>query len=155
MKNLDKLAPLPLETAPLFSINVRVYYEDTDTAGVVYYANYLKFFERCRTEWVRAAGYGQAELAADHGLAFVVRNASAAYKKPARLDDWLTVDLRIESMGRARINLIQRVAKQIQGGEVEWVELVSGRVELACVQAATFKPTEIPSFLRDKLQETL
>jgi acyl-CoA thioester hydrolase len=152
MKIADKSARPSSENAPLFSIPVRVYYEDTDAAGVVYYANYLKFFERCRTEWVRAAGYGQAELAADHGVAFVVRKAGAAYMKPARLDDLLSVDLQIESMGRARINLIQRVVKQTQGGEMV---MVKGLVELACVQAATFKPIEIPSFLRDKLQESL
>jgi acyl-CoA thioester hydrolase len=72
-----------------FSIPVRVYYEDTDAGGVVYYANYLKFFERCRTEWMRFAGHDQSQLATEAGIGFVARKASCEYLKPARLDDEL------------------------------------------------------------------
>ena len=74
-----------------FAIPVRVYYEDTDAGGVVYYANYLKFFERCRTEWMRRAGHDQSALASEAGIGFVARKASCEYLKPARLDDALSV----------------------------------------------------------------
>jgi acyl-CoA thioester hydrolase len=141
------------EKSPSFSISVRVYYEDTDAAGVVYYANYLKFFERCRTEWVRSLGYDQSALAAEHDLAFVVRKASAAYRKPARLDDALQVDLRILEIGRAKLVLNQRILKLSDAGDETL--LVAGEVEIVCVQASTFKPAAIPAFLLAKFQETV
>lgn len=140
-------------TPPLFSIENRVYYEDTDAAGVVYYANYLRFFERCRTEWVRAAGFDQGALAAEKGIAFVVREVQARYLKPAHLDDLLRTELAVLETGKARVKLQQQVWRLGTGqaaGEVP-VLLVSGHVDLVCVNSGTFKPVEIPAFLYQSL----
>jgi len=137
---------MKLEPGPhAFTIPVRVYYEDTDAGGVVYYANYLKFFERCRTEWMRHAGYGQAELASAAGIGFVARKASCDYLKPARLDDALTVGLEVEKLTRVRVVFRQHVRR---GDE----ELVTGTVEIACVNMATMTPAAIPDFLYSKLE---
>ena len=92
-----------------FSIPVRVYYEDTDAGGVVYYANYLKFFERCRTEWMRFAGHDQSQLASDAGIGFVARKVSCEYLKPARLDDQLTIGLEVEKLTKVRVIFRQHV----------------------------------------------
>jgi len=86
-----------------FTWEVRVYYEDTDAGGIVYYANYLKFFERARTEWLRAIGVGQQVLLAEHDAMFVVKSVSADYHAPAKLDDVLNLTLTIEKLGRASI----------------------------------------------------
>ena len=133
------------QSANAFSIPVRVYYEDTDAGGVVYYANYLKFFERCRTEWMRQIGHDQSQLAADAGIAFVARKASCEYLKPARLDDLLTVGLEVEKLTRVRVIFRQHVRC---GNE----ELVTGTVEIACVNMATLRPAPIPEFLYQKLE---
>jgi acyl-CoA thioester hydrolase len=128
-----------------FSIRVRVYYEDTDAGGVVYYANYLKFFERCRTEWMRFAGHDQSALAAEAGIGFVARKASCEYLKPARLDDELIVGLEVEKLTRVRVIFRQHVRR---GDD----ELVTGTVEIACVNMATMTPSAIPEFLHSKLE---
>ena len=128
-----------------FSIPVRVYYEDTDAGGVVYYANYLKFFERCRTEWMRFAGHDQSALAAEAGIGFVARKASCEYLKPARLDDELIVGLEVEKLTRVRVVFRQHVRR---GDD----ELVTGTVEIACVNMATMTPSAIPEFLHSKLE---
>ena len=86
-----------------FTWTVRVYYEDTDTGGVVYYANYLKFFERARTEWLRAAGFGQQALADEQGLQFVVARIECDYRRPARLDDVIDIDVRVRQAGRVSV----------------------------------------------------
>lgn len=132
-------------SANAFSIPVRVYYEDTDAGGVVYYANYLKFFERCRTEWMRVAGYGQAQLASEAGIGFVARKASCEYLKPARLDDELVVGLEVERLTRVRVVFRQHVRR---GDD----ELVTGSVEIACVNMATMTPAPIPDYLHAKLE---
>ena len=136
-----KLAP----NANAFTIPVRVYYEDTDAGGVVYYANYLKFFERCRTEWMRFAGHDQSALAAEAGIGFVARKATCEYLKPARLDDQLTVGLEVEKLTRVRVVFRQHVRR---GDE----ELVTGTVEIACVNMAAMTPAAIPDFLHQKLE---
>ena len=128
-----------------FSIPVRVYFEDTDAGGVVYYANYLKFFERCRTEWMRFAGHDQSALAAEAGIGFVARKASCEYLKPARLDDELIVGLEVEKLTRVRVIFRQHVRR---GDD----ELVTGTVEIACVNMATMTPSAIPEFLHSKLE---
>ena len=127
-----------------FTIPVRVYYEDTDAGGVVYYANYLRFFERCRTEWMRSAGHDQSALASEAGIGFVARKASCEYLRPARLDDQLTVGLEVEKLTRVRVVFRQHVRR---GDD----ELVTGTVEIACVDMATMKPAPIPDFLYAKL----
>mgnify|MGYP003543072263 FL=1 len=128
-----------------FSIPVRVYYEDTDAGGVVYYANYLKFFERCRTEWMRQVGHDQSQLAADPGSAVMARKAMCEYLKPARLDDQLTIGLEVEKLTRVRVVFRQHVRR---GAE----ELVTGTVEIACVDIARMVPAAIPEFLHSKLE---
>ena len=128
-----------------FAIPVRVYYEDTDAGGVVYYANYLKFFERCRTEWMRRAGHDQSALASEAGIGFVARKASCEYLKPARLDDELSIGLEVEKLTRVRVVFRQHARR----GEEE---LVTGTVEIACVDMATLKPAPIPDFLYAKLE---
>ncbi len=128
-----------------FSIPVRVYYEDTDAGGVVYYANYLKFFERCRTEWMRLAGHDQSALASEAGIGFVARKVSCEYLKPARLDDELIVGLEVEKLTRVRVVFRQHVRR---GDD----QLVTGSVEIACVDMATMTPSAIPDFLHQKLE---
>ena len=128
-----------------FTIPARVYYEDTDAGGVVYYANYLKFFERCRTEWMRSAGHDQRQLALDAGIGFVARKANCEYLRPAHLDDLLTVGLEVEKLTRVRVIFRQHVRR---GDD----ELVTGTVEIACVDMATMKPAPIPDFLYSKLE---
>ncbi|MQM30864.1 MAG: tol-pal system-associated acyl-CoA thioesterase [Candidatus Accumulibacter phosphatis] len=135
-----------------FSIPVRIYYEDTDAGGVVYYANYLKYLERCRSEWLRAIGHQQAELLRDPGIAFVVRSIQVDFLKPARLDDQLLVDLEVEKISRAQIffrQTIRRAEESLAGGPGE---LLSATVHLVCVNAAQMKPTSIPAFLRSQLE---
>ncbi len=122
---------------PRFSLPVRVYYEDTDAAGVVYYANYLRFLERARTEWLGALGHPLAELEREHGIVFVVRRLAIDYRLPARLADLLDVGVTVESVGRARLAARQDVRRN---GTV----LVDARVELACVDAVRWKPARIP-----------
>lgn len=135
----------------MFSIPARVYYEDTDAGGVVYYANYLKFFERCRTEWVRSLGCDQAALLRDEGIVFVVRGVTLDYLAPARLDDLLSIGLRVEKIGRARIDLLQSASRND-------TPLVTGRVSIVCVRVtgeganARMSATPIPHDLRQKLE---
>ncbi len=120
-----------------FAFPVRVYYEDTDAAGVVYYANYLRYLERARTEWLAAIGHPLAELERTHGIVFVVRRAEIDFRRPARLGDGLDIGVVVESLGRAGLVARQDVRR---GDEV----LVDARVELACVDAARWKPKRIP-----------
>jgi acyl-CoA thioester hydrolase len=122
---------------PVFALPVRVYYEDTDAAGVVYYANYLRFLERARTEWLASLGHPVAELERAHGIVFVVRRIEVDYRRPARLSDELDVTVTIESLGRASLALRQQV---MRGAEL----LVAAKVMLACVERASLKPVRIP-----------
>lgn len=129
-----------------FVLPVRVYYEDTDAGGVVYYANYLKFMERARTEWLRAIGFDQALLREQTGVIFAVRSVAADYLRPARLDDRLEVLARVEEQRPARLRFHQEIRRD---GEV----LCSGRVTIASVDAATLRPTRIPAALAEKIDE--
>ncbi|HET9405326.1 MAG TPA: tol-pal system-associated acyl-CoA thioesterase [Burkholderiales bacterium] len=120
-----------------FSWPVRVYYEDTDLGGIVYYANYLRFLERARTEWLRALGFEQSALAAVHQVVFVVRSIALDFLKPSRIDDTLEITVSLREAGASRIALSQFVRR---GAE----DLVAAQVELACVNTATFRPVRIP-----------
>ena len=120
-----------------FSLPIRVYYEDTDAAGVVYYANYLRFFERARTEWLRELGFEQKRLAMDLGIAFVARSISVEYLKPAHLDDRLNLVSEIESVGRAQVVFAQRVARQEE-------LLLTSKMRIACVESARMRPAAMP-----------
>jgi len=128
----------------VFTLPVRVYYEDTDAAGVVYYASYLKFFERCRTEWLRTSGQGQQELLDSQGLVFVVRRVEIDYLRPGRLDDLLSIDLTLEKLGYAQILFRQRARR---GEEI----LVEGTVQVVCVDFAKMKSAPIPGWLHAQL----
>jgi tol-pal system-associated acyl-CoA thioesterase len=127
-----------------FAIQVRVYYEDTDAAGVVYYANYLKFMERARTDYLRSLGIGhQAGLKTGENLAFVVVNADISYHKPAKLDDQLWVSSLLSKRGRSVLIFEQQVRRDNADGEL----LCSGRIRAACVYADSFKPRSVPDVI--------
>ncbi len=143
---------LPPQKPNAFSIPVRVYYEDTDAGGVVYYANYLKFFERCRTEWLRAIGHDQADLLRDPGIAFMVRTVNLEYRKPARLDEQLLVSLEVEKTSRVQIFFRQHIRRANPAAASGWDELVGGTIQIVCVNFAQMKSTPIPEFLRSKLE---
>ncbi|ATQ78358.1 MULTISPECIES: tol-pal system-associated acyl-CoA thioesterase [Massilia] len=129
----------------VFSWPVRVYYEDTDAGGIVFYANYLKFFERARTEWLRAANVGQQALRDQDGAIFVVKNASIDYHAPARLDDELNLTLSIEKLGHASVQFLQ----QAWHGDVL---LASARVKVGCVDAASLRPRALPDATAAKMR---
>lgn len=126
---------------------MRVYYEDTDAGGIVYYANFLRFFERCRTEWLRALGLGQRELATDQGLQFVVAQLSVNYLRPARLDDLLAIDARVAELARTYLVFEQRA---LRGDEL----LAQATVKVACVDTRRNAPARLPADLVSRLQPT-
>jgi acyl-CoA thioester hydrolase len=117
---------------------LRVYYEDTDASGVAYHANYLRWFERARTEWLRAKGYGQEQLRLDAGVAFTVSTIEVEYRKPARLDDELQVQTRVAELRRASLIFEQSLLR------ADGLLLATARVRIACVDAATFRPKALP-----------
>lgn len=123
-----------------FEHGLRVYWEDTDAGGVVFYANYLRFFERARTEWLRAAGFEQERLRHEHGVLFVVSEARIRYLAPARLDDWLAVTVEPIEIGRASL----LVRQQARRGEQR---LAEGEIRVGCVGAHDFKPCRMPAAL--------
>lgn len=125
------------------SLTLRVYYEDVDLAGIVYYANYLRFYERGRTEALRALGVAQSRLKADAGLVFAVTRIEADYLAPARFDDLLEVRTRVLSVGGASVRMAQEVARE---GRV----LNRARVAIACLDAAG-RPARLPADLRARL----
>lgn len=138
----------------LFTWPVRVYYEDTDAAGVVYYANYLRYLERARTEWLRALGFEQTDIAARHGVVFVVRSLQIEYLAPARFNDALNISVELVAPGASQITMQQRALR-------EYDKLVEARVRLACVSLSsdrsahdfTIKPVRIPADIRAKISE--
>ncbi|EJN02682.1 tol-pal system-associated acyl-CoA thioesterase [Herbaspirillum sp. YR522] len=135
----------------LFDWKVRVYYEDTDAGGVVFYANYLKFFERARTEWLRSLGFGQHRLAADLGALFVVKNTAVDYLAPARLDDELKLTVAVEKFRNASIAFVQEAWRQPSGNGAgehgEPLLLARSQITVVCIDAATFRPQAIPGQL--------
>ena len=135
------MPPVNNSASGTFSFPVRVYYEDTDTAGVVYYANYLRYLERGRTEWLRALGVEQLGLALEAGLVFAVRSLNIEYLKPARLDDQLAVLTVPTFLGRAQVTLRQWIER---GGET----LVEASVRIACLKTTTMKPAALPAGIR-------
>lgn len=120
-----------------FAFPVRIYWEDTDAGGVVFYANYLKFFERARTEWLRAAGVEQQQLREETGAMFVVAEVQTRYLSAARLDDVLRITVHIEEQGAASMVIAQEAWR----GDTL---LAQGRIRIGCVQAASLKPCRIP-----------
>jgi len=128
-----------------FTWPIRIYYEDTDAGGVVYYANYLKFFERARTEMLRAYGHEQDVLLANEGLLFVVRSVAIDYLSPARFNDLLQVSAEISEAKKASLTFFQQVTRD---GAV----LCTASVRVACLDAATMRPKAFPKFLTEQLQ---
>jgi len=118
--------------------NIRIYYEDTDAGGVVFYANYLKFMERARTEWLRSLGVNQQELSATQGLIFIVSELSIEYKSPAMLDDEVSVLSLVTQIGRASMHFFQRVIRQDR-------ILAQGQIRVGCVNRETLRPAAIPA----------
>jgi acyl-CoA thioester hydrolase len=123
-----------------FIWRTRVYWEDTDGGGVVYYANYLKFMERARTEWLRSLGHVQSELAEKFGFVFAVVEVNVHYRRPARLDDELAISCVPVPEGNASIRFRQVVRRGEQ-------TLVEGEVRVACVDARSFRPRRLPEFI--------
>lgn len=126
---------------------LRVYYEDTDSAGVVYYANYLKFMERARTEWLRTLGYEQETLRHKQGLAFMVRSARLDYDRPARLDQALEVHSQLHKIRRVGLTFTQDIMMA-----APTLVCCRGLIEVTCVDATTLKPKAIPKPLLMELQ---
>ena len=120
--------------------SLRVYWEDTDAGGVVFYANYLKFFERARTEWLRSKGIQQSLLEQEYGCIFVVTDAQISYLAPARLDDLLVVSAKVKSHGKASMEIEQQVWR-------EQTLLARGLVRVGCVNARSMRPQRIPDHL--------
>jgi tol-pal system-associated acyl-CoA thioesterase len=116
---------------------VRVYYEDTDAAGVVYYANFLRYLERARTEWLASLGFTVTALEHEHGVVFVVHRLDIEYRQPARLYDALEVTVGLAARGRSRLVAVQEVFR-------DEVQLVRAQVTLACLDRATWRPARIP-----------
>lgn len=127
----------------MYKTSMRVYYEDTDAGGVVYYANYLKFAERARTEMLRDSGISQQELWEREGIGFAVRHCVADYKKPARLDDLLTIETEVAETGKASITMQQRIKRSEE-------LLVTLSVRLACIDN-NFRPAALPESVRQAL----
>lgn len=122
-----------------YRLPVRVYYEDTDASAVAYHASYLRWFERARTEWLRAQGLGQEQLRIEEGVAFTLASIQVDYRRPARLDDELEVVTRVTSQRKASIEFEQRV-RRARDGE----ELTVARVRVGCVDATSFRPRALP-----------
>ena len=142
-------AVAPQQAGRHFEHPVRVYWEDTDAGGIVFYANYLKFFERARTEWLRALGHSQQEMVDTTGCMFVVQDTHVRYLKPARLDDLLSVTVALEHAGRAMMTIAQQAWRSSpeRGDEL----LAEGSIRIGCVNAGTFKPQRIPNAIAASL----
>lgn len=132
-----------------FVFPVRVYYEDTDAAGIVYYANHLKYMERARTEWLRSLGFELTELKDGDGVLFTVAKLELEYKKPALFNDTLSVSVEMKRMARAYFDLTQRITRD--GEEL----ICRGSVRIACVDASTLKPRGIPKKLITEFQRVI
>ena len=128
-----------------FEWPVRVYYEDTDSGGVVYYANYLKFMERARTEFLRELGFQQDQLIQQQNIIFAVRSVQLDYKNPARFNDELTVTARLLELKKASMLFEQAITKNDQPNLI----LCQGHIRIACLKADTFKPCAIPKAIME------
>ena len=132
---------------------VRVYYEDTDTGGVVYYANYLKFMERARTEWLRSFGFEQDDLIKNEKMIFAVRSVQVDYLKPALFNESLEVTVSIASAGRASVVFDQEILRLNQEGQHE--VLSRGKVKLACLHSESLRPRPIPDPIAEVIQSVI
>ena len=131
----------------VFSWPARVYWEDTDGGGIVYYANYLRFLERARTEWLRQLGYSQQRLVLEEGILFTVVSLEIGYRAPARLDDELEISCEPRPQGPASLCFAQSIWRRAPGAEREL--LAEASVRVACVDARTLRPRRLPAFLKE------
>ncbi len=127
-----------------FRFELRVYWEDTDAAGIVFYANYLKFFERARSEWLRSHGHEQEALRRDAGIAFVVSETAVRYRRPARLDDVLSISVEVRHLGQASLEIGQQAWRADE-------LLAEATIRIGCIELGTFRPCRIPNDIRDNL----
>lgn len=131
-----------------FSIPIRIYYEDTDAGGVVFYANYLKFMERARTEWLRALGFEQHTLIETHNVVFAVRSVKLDYLKPARFDELLDVSAAVSKKGKTSVDFYQEVRRRNKDSKNEnCTVLCKADIQIVCVDATRFAPKAIPEDL--------
>jgi len=130
-----------------FAWPIRVYYEDTDAGGVVFYANYLRYLERARSEWLRSLGFEQDALMQDPGILFAVRRVEVDYERPARFNEQLNVLSTVQGCRGASLDFAQRV-ERVSDGAV----LCRAVVRVACIDAQNMRPARIPAAIRDKLQ---
>ena len=134
-----------------FTWEVRVYYEDTDSGGVVYYANYLRFMERARTEWMRSLGFEQDQLIREEGILFAVRSANVEFLQPARFNDLLSISLDVLHRGRASLTFSQTVTRSHDQSR----PLCTGDIKIACLDAASFRPHPIPDFILKEIPDVV
>lgn len=140
-----------------FRLPIRVYYEDTDAGGVVYHSNYINFFERARTEWLRTLGFEQDQLVSEHQVIFVVRALNCEYLKPALFNDELFVTADIRELGKTSVVFKQQVFRTSKDEEKskhgDHVILAEGNVTVVVVDSVKLRPKRLPSFLLDKIKE--
>lgn len=137
-----------------FSWPLRVYYEDTDAGGIVFYANYLKYFERARTEWLRAAGIAQQQLADEARRVFVVKKTAIDYHAPAKLDDRLEITVEVDKLGRASVEFTQQAWLLAEEGHREKL-LCSGSIRVGCVDADSLRPAPMPEHVNTRLRNSM
>ena len=135
----------------VFRWPARVYWEDTDGGGIVYYANYLRFLERARSEWLRARGHSQLQLARDRGVVFTVVSLAVDYRAPARLDDELEITCEPRADGAASLRFAQRIYRAPAAGCAAQLLLLEASVRVACVDVRTTRPQRLPEFLASAL----
>ena len=128
-----------------FKWSIRIYFEDTDSGGVVYHSNYLKFMERARTEWLRSLQINQAELKKKDKIMFVVANVNIDYKKAARFNDELDIETSLDNIGASKVDLTQNIMKNSD-------LYTSAKVNIACIHSETFKPQRIPKLIKQKME---
>ena len=143
-------------TSTPFRIPIRVYYEDTDAGGVVYHSNYINFFERARTEWLRSLGFEQDQLISEHQFVFVVRALDCEYLRPAKFNDELFVTADIRTLGKTSVVFKQQIIRATKPEEIskqgDHVILAQGHVTVVAVDSEKFKPKRLPSFLLEKIK---
>ena len=130
----------------MFDWPIRVYYEDTDSGGVVYHSNYLNFIERARTEWLRALGFEQTHMKDDLNIIFVVHSMNIQFKRPALFNDMLTVQSKVAKVGHGSLEFLQTILRDQQ-------VLIEATVKVACVNASAFKPVAIPAIIKNSIQK--
>jgi len=141
---------MPDHAEPVFRLPVRIYYEDTDAGGIVFYANYLKFFERARTEWLRARGHSQERLRQQDRIGFIVTETAVRYLRPARLDDVLEVTVAVQRAGVASLQLAQEASRTSAAGERERV--AESTIRIGCVELGTYRPVRIPNTILQSIR---